>query len=252
MRSTTGTRPVLNKVFLTAVLLAGGTALAQPGGAPAPDQPPDPVIPQPPEPQVRPPQPPQPPVVHETAEAKVEDTGPIRPDGFAVGIGVGYRFPTALSIPNAASVRFRLPNAITIEPTLVLATSSAETDVGTTQGSSATEVGIGATARFSVVGRRRTDLELLAGFAVDRVSQDPSDQQSDDVRTTTATSFSYGVAVGLWITKNLQLSLQTTNSLVTYVHGREEQGPGFVTVTNQTTFGLIFDPNVTFMVHLYN
>jgi hypothetical protein len=238
--------------FLVICGLASGTAFAQPV---PPDQvPADPVPPAPdPQPPIQPPQPPQPPVVRETVPEKTPDAqAPIRPDGFAIGIGVGYRFPTSLSIPNAASVRFRLPSGVTFEPNLVLASSSQTVDVGMPMGGSVTELGIGTLARFSVVGRRRTDLELLAAFNVDNFSEDPSDQNPDDVTSTTTTTFSYGLAVGLWITENLQMSLSATNALVSYTHVREEQGFEFVTVTNTTTYGLIFDPTVLLMVHLYN
>ncbi len=244
--------------LLVACALASSPAFAQvgtqaPGDAPVAPIDPVPPEPPPPAPPPTPPQPPQPPVltpqVTQPAEAAPDSK---RPDGFSIGIGVGYRFPTSLSIPNAASVRFRLPSGITFEPSVVLASSSQEVDVGMSTGGSATEVGVGAVARFSLVGRRRTDLELLATANVDRVNVDPSDQNPDDNTTTSSVSLGYGLAVGLWITQNLQVSLSATNALVNYVHEREEMGFDFVQVTNTTTFGLIFDPTVTLMVHLYN
>lgn len=177
---------------------------------------------------------------------------PDRPVGFSVGIGVGYRFPTALTTPNAASVRLRLPNRLTIEPSLTLATSSREVDVGQTQAESATELGAGALARFAVMSRRRTELELLGAFSIDRLSQDPDDQVADDKTVITTVSLSYGLAVGFFVLRNLQVSLTATNPVVSYAHQRDEMGIDFVTITNTTTIGLIFDPTVTLMVHLYN
>lgn len=176
----------------------------------------------------------------------------IRPEGFAIGIGIGYRFPTALSLPNAASVRFRLPAGLTFEPSLALASTSQTIDVGSTRSSTASELGVGALARFPVISRRRTDLELLGALRVDVLSQDPDDSVVEDQTKTTSTTVDYGLAVGLWITQNLQVSLSATNSLVSYAHVREEMPGGFVQVTDTTTFGLIFDPKVTLMIHLYN
>jgi hypothetical protein len=200
-----------------------------------------------------PPQPPQPPVVTTTVTTNApETTEAHRPEGFAIGIGVGYRFPTSLSTPNAASVRFRLPSGLTFEPSVVLASTSHTVDTGTPMGGTSTELGVGALARFSLVAHRRTDLELLAAFNVDRLNTDPNDDQPDDNTTITATTVSYGVAVGWWITQHLQISLSATNPIVSYQHQREENGFDFVTVTNSTTFGAIFNPTVTAMIHLYN
>ncbi len=177
---------------------------------------------------------------------------PDRPTGFSIGVGVGYRFPTSLSTPNVSSVRIRLAGGITFEPTLVFATNSHSVDVGSPMTQSATEIGIGALARFPLVRHRRTELELLAALDVDSLSQDPDDENSDDVRTLTTTTLRYGIAVGTWITPHLQVSLSATNGLVSYTKNREEQGLGSVTITSDTTIGLIFDPTVTLMVHLYN
>jgi hypothetical protein len=239
--------------LLILCLLASGTALAQPG-SPTGDEPPIPV-PQPPEvPQPRPPQPPQPPVERDDAPSRTAPAEPEadRPTAFSIGIGVGYRFPTSVQTPNITSVRFRLPNGITFEPTLVFATSSQSVDVGTTVEGTATEVGIGAQARFSLVKRHKTDLELLAGFRVDNLSEDPSDQNLDDKSGTTTARVSYGIAVGYWLTPHFQMSLSAGNDIVSYTHRREEMGSGFVSVTNNTSFGLIFDPSVALMIHLYN
>lgn len=241
--------------LFTFCALAGGTAFAQtpPTDPPPPELPVQPPEPEPqPQPQPQPPQPPPLPVVREVPAVEAEPPPLVRPSGFSIGIGVGYRFPTALSIPNSTSVRFRLPSGITFEPSLVLATSSQELDIGMSQKSTSTELGVAALARFPVVQRRRTDLEILAAFGVDRLNQDPSDQNIEDQTTTTSTTFSYGVAVGLWLTQNLQVSLSATNALVSYVHTREEMGFDFVSVTNSTTFGVIFDPTVLLMIHLYN
>lgn len=233
--------------------LASGSALAQPG--PTNPQPPTDTIVQPPPeppPPAQPPQPPQPPVV--TVAPAKPDPAPeaTRPDGFAIGIGVGYRFPTSLQQPNTTSVRFRLASGLTFEPTLVLASSTQTVDVGNSISSSNTEVGVGAIARFPLVSRRRADLELLGGISLDRLNRDPSDQNTDDNTTTTAIGVSYGVAVGFWLSQHLQVSLSATNTLVTYAHVREEMGIDFVQVTNTTTFGLVFDPTVAAMIHLYN
>jgi hypothetical protein len=175
-----------------------------------------------------------------------------RPAGFSLGIGVGYRFPTSLQTPNSSSVRLRLASGVTIEPSVVFATTSHTTDMGTPDTDTATQFGAGATVRFPLVQRGKMDLEFLAGVDLDNVSIDPDDENPDDVRSTTTARLLYGVAVGAWITPHFQASLSATNGLLSYTKLREEQGFDAVTITSDTTIGLIFDPTVTFMLHLFN
>ncbi len=182
----------------------------------------------------------------------VAEPAPDRPIGFSVGVGVGYRFPTSLQTPNVTSVRFRLASGFTFEPTVVFATSSHSVDLGTPMTQTATELGVGALARFPLVQHRRTVLELLAAFDLDNLSQDPDDRNSDDVTSITTTTLRYGIAVGAWVTPHVQASLSATNGLVSYTKNRQEQGIGSVTITSDTTIGLVFDPTVTLMIHLYN
>ena len=249
----------MKKTILLACLFAAGgtTAFAQPGEPPiAPEAPVPPTPPTPPQPP-RPPQPPPPPAGGSTSLA-VEEPAPAptpalrRPDGFSIGIGVGYRFPTSLQTPNTSSVRLRVGGGVTLEPTVVFATTSHTVDMGTPQGSSATQFGAGAVLRLALVQRGRMDLELIGGVDLDNVSTDPNDDNPDDVRSTTTVRLLYGVAVGAWITKNFQATLSATNGLLSYTKLREEQGFDAVTITSDTTIGLIFDPTVTFMLHLYN
>ena len=239
----------MKKMFLAVCVLAG-TAAAQPGDPQPPaDQPTTPVD--------QPPQPPQPPhsqprVDQPPLPAIVEPPAPDRPTGFSLGIGVGYRIPTSLSTPNITSVRVRLAGGITVEPTLVFASTSHASDNGTAQTRVASEAGVSVLGRFPLVTRKRTELELLGGVGFDYLGEDPDDLNSDDVTTTTTIAARYGVSVGFWITPHVQASLSASNSLVSFAKKREEMGLGSVLVTTDTTFGLIFDPTVAFMVHLYN
>jgi hypothetical protein len=180
------------------------------------------------------------------------EPAPTRPTEFSLGIGVGYRFPTSLQMPNVTSVRLRFESGFTLEPTFVFANSSHTVDTGSAMTSSATELGVSALARFSVVRHRRTDLEILGAVDLDNLSEDPDEANPSDVTTTTTTSLRYGVAVGTWITPHVQASLSATNALVTYTKKKQEMGVDSVLVTSDTTFGLTFDPTVVLMIHLYN
>lgn len=238
------------KKSILAVCALAGTALAQPVDAPPPVE-----APPPPPPAEQPPQPPQPPrpaPVREEAPAAPAAEALVRPSGLSIAIGAGYRFPTSLTTPNITSVRLRLPSGLTFEPALVFASSSHTVDNGSAVSRVASEAGVSVLARFPLVQKKRTDLELLGGAGFDYLGEDPDDQNSDDVTTTTSLSLRYGVGVGYWITPHVHASMSATNSLVTYTKKREEMGAGSVLVTMDTTVGLIFNPTVAFMIHLYN
>jgi len=228
-------------------MLTGGIAAAQPDPlAGEPTAPPTPPVPP------MPPMPPKP-APPRAIEAAPEMAKPSeRPTAFSLGIGAGYRFPVSLQMPNITSVRLRIPNGVTLEPTLVLATTSHTQDVGTSRTGSSSEFGVGALVRVALVEHGRTDLELLGGLHLDRLSTDPDTSNPNDVKTVSTVELQYGVAVGTWITPHLQVSMSATNGLVTYVNTREEMGIDTVTVTKDSTFGLIFDPTVALMVHFYN
>jgi len=238
------------KKTILAVCALAGTALAQPADPPPPVEQPTAPVEQPPQP----PPPPQPPlrVVEPPAAAPEEVPALVRPVGFSLAIGLGYRLPTSLTTPNITSVRFRFAGGVTLEPTLVLASTQHVVDNGEAQTRAASEVGAAALLRFPVMSKKRTDVEILGGLGFDYLGEDPDDDNTDDVTTTTTISGRYGVAIGYWISPHLQVSMSATNSLFSFAKKREEMGIGSVLVTNDLSFGLIFDPTVAFMIHLYN
>lgn len=244
-------RSVIPALALLAV--AAGPAAAQPAPPPPPAEPTPFAGPgeQPPAPPVAPatapapaPAPMQPPEPPPSPAADAH-----RPSGLSIGIGLGYDLPTSLQTPNITSVRVRLASGLTLEPRLTLAKSSVTVDTGPSTTSSASELGIGALARYPLSRRGRVDLELLGGLDVNQQNTTP-EGEDQDVSITTLTA-SYGLAVGAWLTPHWQVSISALNPIVTSTRRDEELGPGTSTVTTNTTYGLIFEPNVLFMLHLY-
>jgi hypothetical protein len=172
-----------------------------------------------------------------------------RPNAFSIGIGVGYQLPTTLGTPNITSVRFRLPSGLTFEPQLILAAASSTVDTGMPVTDEISEVGIGAVVRYPVVRRNRVDFELLGGINIDQLETTPS--EPDMGTRITTTTVSYGLAVSMWFGRHWQLSFTANNPLVNSVKNRQEMGIGTVTVTTNTTYGLVFDPQVQMMIHLW-
>jgi len=232
------------KLVSAALLLVPSLALAQPAGGgdepPPPPPPPNPVVTQPP-----PPPPPQPqPVAKEGTEEH-------HPDKLAIAIGLGYLLPTSLETPNVTSVRLRLPSGLTFEPRVAFANESQTSGMtGAETTTSTTELGLGALIRYPVIKSGRVDLEAVGSVDVDNTKVDPDG--ADNNTTTTTIGVSWGLAINYWITKHWDLSLTAENPLFSYSKQTQEQAGGMETTTSTTNVGLIFEPVVFLMVHLYN
>jgi hypothetical protein len=246
---------------LVFVLTAGvsGIAAAQPGPPPQPPPadtttttttdpaPPDPTPPPPaPEPQ---PQPRAMPVVQE------EPVQTDRPNGFSIGLGLGYGLPTSLETPNRTSARLRLGSGLTFEPLVSIAnrTDSEEDEDPVTMDTEdkRTEFGLAVLVRIPVITHNHVDLEALAtaGFTNSKVNPE------GDYNSTTTNTFSigWGVGVGYWLSRHWQLSMSVTNPLVQYAKSKQQGGMANISQTeSSTTLGVIFVPQVTAMIHLYN
>lgn len=210
-------------------------ATAQPGPPPAPGGPPAaPAAEGPPPPAMSTPR-------------DEPDGDPGRPSELAIGIGIGYALPTSLQTPNTTSVRIRLPSGLTFEPQLVLATTS---DDMATSSSQQNELTLGSLVRYPVRVHHKVDLELVGNASISNRVVDPSGDNNN--RTVTTLDLGYGVAIAYWFTRHWNLSVTASNPLLTFSRTRQDTGVNQTTVTKTTTFGLVFDPQVTLMIHLYD
>ncbi|HEX5060567.1 MAG TPA: hypothetical protein VFV99_14465 [Kofleriaceae bacterium] len=246
-------------LVLTAGL--GSIAAAQPGPPPAPPPPPadttttttttDPAPPDPPPP---PPPPPQQqramPVVQE------EPVRNDRPDGFSIGLGLGYGLPTSLETPNVTSARLRLAGGLTFEPLVSIANTTQTTappSPAPEAEDKTTEFRIATLVRLPVITHGHVDLEGLAFVGFRNLKDNPD----GDFNTTTTNTFAvgWGVGIGYWLSHHWQLSMSVTNPLVAYQSTKATMDIGGMAVTNktsETTIGVIFLPQVVAMIHLYN
>lgn len=234
------------------LLVAAGTASAQPapgepppGPAPMDPAPPPPLQePAPPHPPMSPPPPAPPPA------PAPEAASDHRPSGLSIGIGLGYALPVSLQTPNVTSVRIRLATGLTFEPRLAVSRSSEEVDTGMSVENKQSSFGIGALGRYPMVRRGRVDLEILGGLDVNQVTTTPEAPDSD--LSITTFNAVYGLAVGAWINRHLQVSLSALNPILSITRRDEEMGLGTNTVTTTSSIGLIFQPDVLLMVHLHH
>ena len=213
--------------------------------APPPrDQPGPPVV-------ITPDTPPPPvpePVPMMPAHRDQAETG--RPTGLSFGIGLGYVFPTSLQTPNTTSVRLRLPSGLTFEPQLVFATTSTDIDTGTTVTNKQSEVTLGTLVRYPLRVQNKIDLEAIGSASISNTTTDPNGD--NNTRTVTTVAVGYGVALAYWLSPHWNLSLTATNPLISYSRTRQEMTVDLVTVTKSTTVGVVFDPQIAVMIHLYD
>lgn len=240
-------------LVLTAGL--GGIASAQPG---PPPQPPDTSTtttttgpePGPPAPvttttTTTTPTPAPTPVVH---EEPAPDTG--RPEGFSIGLGLGYGLPTSLETPNRTSARFRLASGLTIEPLVSIANTSQKMDTAAMETEDkTTEFGLAALVRYPVISRGHVDLEALGAAGFTTTKDNP--EGDFNTRTTNTFALSWGVGIGYWLSQHWQLSMSVTNPLIEYTQTKQAMGPDMSNTTSTTTVGVIFVPQVVAMIHLY-
>jgi hypothetical protein len=242
-------------------LLGGvGAAAAQPFDQPPPDDGGDPPVDtwQPPE-EPPPPQPPPPPA-REPAPAPAPTPAPTpaadpsgtRPPAYAVGIGLGYRLPADLQAPNTTSVRFRLASGLTLEPLVTAGRTSSTSDDGVMEETDTiSELDLALFARFPLRSRGRVDFVLVGalGFGVTTTNPEGPD---NDTRTQ-GFGAAWGIGLDYWFGPHWQLSFTATNPLLSMVKSTREIAtvPPMEVTDSTTTFGVVFDPDVMLMLHLY-
>jgi outer membrane biosynthesis protein TonB len=237
---------------LVLVLGLGSVAVAQPGPPPTPP-PPDTTTTtttttEPtPTPTPAPVAKPAPVVTEEPAE----DTN--RPEGFSVALGVGYGLPTSLEMPNVTSARLRLASGLTLEPRLQFSNESAKTTPPPPADSTSdkeTVFRIDVLGRIPVITHNKVDLEVLAGagFLTDKLNPDGD----FNTKTTTTFGIAWGLGIGYWISRHWQFSMSVVNPLIEYSIAKTQVGPDMSNKTTDTAVGLIFEPDVVMMIHLYN
>jgi len=223
---------------------------------PVVDPPPDPTPPDPdpvfqpdPPPANDPPPDPPPMPADDSPKASNGEGAANRPSGFSVGFGFGYDLPADLQVPDTTSVRFRLPGGLIIEPAIDLSRTSDHDEVGMMDTTDNTGVfALAGSARFPLIRSNSMDFVGVGGAGLSLTVIDPEGGNNDT--TITALSLFYGIGIDLWIRKHWALSFTTTNPLITFLRSSTD-GVGGDTVASDTTFGVIFDPDVLLMLHLF-
>lgn len=175
-----------------------------------------------------------------------------RPSGTTLAIGVGYTFGASSDItePNTTSVRVRLPSRLQLEAVLRLQGSSSKVDDGIDESTNkAATFEVGAQAHFHVASREKTDLNAvgLVSFTHNRSNPEGADNNA----SSTSFGLGYGVEIQRWLGKHLAVSLGGYNPILSLDSSKQDTGGGDETKTSETSYGLVWDPTVRLLVHVY-
>lgn len=205
----------------------------------------------------------------------------LRPDGLTVGVGAGWVFPRSILEPNAVSVRIKLDNTLAFEPVLNLGggLGGAQTTGSINSGGNTTtdtdedtngglNLGLGGNVRYSFLSAGPVDFVGIGGvsfnYGSSTVNRDVQEDLVDDFTTTTSigAALNWGIGVEWFITRNVVLSADAFNPLVswstsTVLNEQQDRSGGEPvtvrdeTVSNNLQYGLILQPTVRMMFHLY-
>jgi hypothetical protein len=166
---------------------------------------------------------------------------------------VGYTFSTSLQTPNTVTVRARLRSGLSFEPILRLRNvSETMSTAGVSTTSTTSEFGVGTNVIFPIWERGRADLDVLGQIAVDTEKDTPDTSASDNNKVTTTFSVGYGIEIGFWITHHWMISMTATNPIISYSNTVANAAGAPAAKDAITTIGLIHDPTISLVVHLFD
>jgi hypothetical protein len=174
-----------------------------------------------------------------------------------MAIGAGWVLGADLMVPNTASVRFRFPSGIALEPFVVASiTQSSEKeeisgfDSKTT--SSDLDLQLGAQLRYPLASRGPLDLLLLGGASIgighDEV--DPDGPMNETTTDTLTLGLSWGLGLELFLGRRWALSFDALNPLASVSRTKREMDD-FQQTNVDITAGAVFDPTIRALFHLY-
>lgn len=188
-----------------------------------------------------------------------EDDGSNIPRDFSVGVGVGVAAPTGTLAPNAASVRFRIDDSVTIEPIIEFGLGNSrerfeQPDNEVVNNARRTAFQVGALGRFQAAERGNVELQALggAGFGWSSSVDDPEGTENNTTTSGLSASLTWGLGVNWWVSPNFALSGDATNPLVGVSSSKSSPEVGDSSSTN-SSFGVNigWDPTVRMMGHVF-
>lgn len=170
-----------------------------------------------------------------------------RPDGTSVGMGAGWDLPAAIDNLNTAGVRLRLISGLTFEPRIELSRASTTMEFGGSDTeTSFTVLGLVTTVRVPVASAGPLDFIVLGGGGAAYGSTDP--EGDENTVTNTAFFLVWGLSIEYWLSARWCFSVTATNPFLSLDKTSDEQSD---TSESTTAIGIIFDPDIVAMFHLF-
>ena len=209
----------------------------------------------------------------------VASTGNRPEQPWSIGIGAGWFFPGDILAPNTASVRIMIPQVVTIEPFVSVAlrrdaglqsfqspVPDASTDDETVDNTITS--GLGTDLRFPVLRRGDLDMQFIGQVSAVHTVGLPDVAEGEEAQSNnTFVKGSYGLGIEWFFVKNIALSADALNPLVSWERsssetkreltftddtGAEQTGTAVDRAENSAlNVGAIFSPSVRLMFHLY-
>lgn len=158
-----------------------------------------------------------------------------------------------MTVPNTVSVRLRLANGLTFEPTARFSYTGRtdENAAGTEDTTTTTSLSAGTLVRVPLGIRGPIDLSIAgsAFFDHDKVDVDPAGG-GGTIDKTTSFVLGWGVAIDWWFKRNWSFSFTAVNPAFSYTTN-STQFAGSETSSTTTLFGVIWEPSLFMMMHLY-
>ncbi len=175
-----------------------------------------------------------------------------RPTGRSIGIGAGWNLPADLGTPNEVSARIRMASGFAIEPTAKLQVGNTTSKVDDAKvKSTGSDLGFGAALRKPFVGRSQCDIVLIGAANFDAATTSGKNEEGAKVTDSLTTiGASWGVGVELFPRGHWSISFDAMSPVAVMATTVNKVGD-VKTTTTSTSFGLVLDPTVRLMSHIY-
>jgi hypothetical protein len=180
------------------------------------------------------------------------------PEDLSFGIGVGFDFPADLGQPNITVASFRYKN-MQLQPFIALSDTKADEEMDdgvlTSKDEAKQDVRmLGAAFKYAFARRNKMDLQFITSLSYGRSSESlrPEGPANDSKTQTKVLDLSYGLGVEWWFASHFSMMATATNPIYTKseIRTTQEQITGIeaFTETEDRSYGLVWDPSVSFAI----
>lgn len=191
-----------------------------------------------------------------TAFAKKKDD---RPDTMSIAVGAGMTIPSSPLSIDVGSVRLRLTDEITVEPSITYASDKATQTVkidkeSTKREATSSDAGLDALVRYTFKENGPVDLQILGGLGYYKSSSedDPDGKYNNTTTEASLASLDVGVGVETFFKGHYSVSADAITRMYYTLNSEEYSEAGEVTTTTEASgFALPLDPGFRIMFHIY-